>query len=91
MKPLDPLDLVRESWMLGSFFANAAPKRRKWLRGRKGTSNHQVGAGSKLLSGRENKKFLGRIKLLYQEKKMRWMDVFLTVLFGDVFFHQQIG
>ena len=73
------------------FFANAAPKRRKWLRGRKGTSNHQVGAGSKLLSGRENKKFLGRIKLLYQEKKMRWMDVFLTVLFGDVFFHQQIG
>ena len=77
--------------MLGSFFANAAPKRRKCLRGRKGTSNHQVGAGSKLLSGRENKKFLGRIKLLYQEKKMRWMDVFLTVLFGDVFFHQQIG
>ena len=75
----------------GVFFANAAPKRRKCLRGRKGTSNHQVGAGSKLLSGRENKKFLGRIKLPYQEKKMRWMDVFLTVLFGDVFFHQQIG
>ena len=71
--------------------ANAAPKRRKWLRGRKGTSNYQVGAGSRLLSGRENKKFLGRIKLLYQEKKMRWMDVFLTVLFGDGFFHQQIG